>query len=460
MGAWLAWWSAPFIVGMINPPDHPARLALPADARVLGFGIALTLFVTLLFGLAPALHASAVAPAGALKGTAELHSKRRMMHALIAAQVAFCFLVMFVAGLFASTFKNLSHRPLGFSVDRLLAIDVVAPAPQAAVYWRQVADRLVELGGVESAAMSGWAPFSREGSWNNFVSINGAPPGPIVAYMLDVSPGWFETMKMPLLAGRDFRANETRPGGAIVNETFVREFLAGANPLGQTIGVLGMRCPVVGVVPDVPYKNVRERILPVLYVPVFSTGEAGAVKPLRSTTFMVRTSSENPAAMASILRNEIQRVRPEFRVSNIGTERELVDAQTVRERLLAMLALFFAAVALLLAGIGLYGVLDYSVLERRREIGIRIAIGARAAEVVRRVTMPIFSMVVLGAAAGIAAGFAAVRYIRPLLYGVSASDPRILLAPGAVIALAALLAAIPPVRRALRIDPVAMLRVE
>jgi putative ABC transport system permease protein len=173
---------------MINPPYNPARLALPGDARVLGFGLVLTLLVTLLFGLAPALQASAVRPAIGLKGSSEPRSKRRMMHALIAAQVAFCFLVVFLAGLFGSTFRKLSHRALGFSTDGLLAIDVVAHSPAPAAYWTQVMDHLRELRGVESAAISGWAPLSREGSWNNFVSINEAPPGPVLTYMLGVRP--------------------------------------------------------------------------------------------------------------------------------------------------------------------------------------------------------------------------------------------------------------------------------
>ncbi|MBZ5604749.1 MAG: FtsX-like permease family protein, partial [Acidobacteriia bacterium] len=457
-GALFAWWSAPFIVGMINPRDNPARLALPADAHVLGFGVALTIFVTLLFGLAPALQASAVAPAAALKGGSEPHSKRRLMHALIAAQVAFCFLVIFAAGLFASTFRNLSHRPLGFSPDGLLAIDVVTRTPQPAAYWSQMADHLRDMNGVDAVAISGWAPVSPDGGWNNFISVNGAPPGPIIAYMLAVSPRWFDAIKTPIVAGRDFRPGETRPGGVIVNETFAREFFGGANPLGQVVGMMHMRCPIVGVVRDTPYRSLREPILPVAYLPIDNADDAGATRPMRSATFMVR--SANPLAAASMLRNEIPRVRPEFHVSNLRTERELVDAQTVRERLVAMLALFFAAVALLLAGIGLYGVLDYSVLQRRREIGIRIAIGARAGEIARRVTTEIFAMVALGAIAGVAAGFASVRFIGSLLYDVSARDPGMLLLPGAIIAASALLAAIPPVLRAVRIDPVAMLRAE
>lgn len=465
IGAWFAWWSAPFIVGMINPPDNPARLALPADWRVLGFGIALTLVVTLLFGLAPALRASSVAPSSALKGGSEPHSKRRTMYALIAAQVAFCFVVMFVAGLFASTFENLSRRPLGFSPDGLLAIDTVTHTPQPAVYWTQVADHLRELSGIESVSISLWAPLAGTTSFDfasdSFVSINGAPSGPVFAYTLEISPGWFETMKIPLVDGRDFRRDEMQ-SAAIVNETFSRQFLAGLNPLGQTVGLpaLRLRLPVVGVVRDAPYKNIHDPILPVVCVPIYSADETGAARPMREATFMVRTRHPNPLTLAAMLRQEIPRARPEFRVSDIRTERELVDAQTVRERLLSMLALFFAGVALLLAAIGLYGVLDYSVLQRRREVGIRIAIGANTGEIARRVTSEVFAMVALGAAAGIGFGLASARFIASLLYGVSGRDPSMLILPSATIIAAALLSAIPALVRAARIDPVTMLRAE
>src|SRR5580692_5041587 len=153
IGGLFAWWSAPFVLGRINPPDNPARLFLPADWRVLGFAIVLALGVTLLFGLAPALRASAVKPATALKGGEDPHSRRRLMHALIAVQVAFCFLVCFVAGLFVATFDKLSNQPTGFSSDRLLALETVAQRPQPPVLWNQVAQHLRALPGVEKVAM-------------------------------------------------------------------------------------------------------------------------------------------------------------------------------------------------------------------------------------------------------------------------------------------------------------------
>jgi len=459
-GGLFAWWSAPFVVGMINPPDNPARLNLPADWRVLGFGLALTLVVMLLFGLTPALRASAIQPASALKGGEDPHTRRRTMHVLIAAQVAFCFLVLFVAGLFTATFERLSNRPTGFLADRLLLLDTVAQRDEPAVFWDQVAEHLRRVPGVESVALAGW-PLLSGGAWNRFIGVNGAPPGPVLAYFLAVSPGWIDTMKIPFMDGRDFRPSDTWPGAAIVNETFVKQFFEGRSPIGQSIATYGDRtCKVVGVVRDAPYRSVREPILPVAFVPFHRIDEHGAPQPLRDATFMVRTAGANPLALESILRREVPRARAEFRVSNIRTQAELVRVQTLRERLLAMLGLFFAGVALLLAGVGLYGVLDYSVLQRRREIGIRMAIGAQAGSIARLVTVEIFAMVVVGGIAGVGLGMASVRYISALLYQVRAGDVGMIVLPSVTILAAALLAALPAVLRALRIDPAAMLRAE
>jgi predicted permease len=459
IGALFAWWSAPLVVRMINPPDNPARLFLPADWRVLGFGLALTLGVTFLFGLAPALRASSVKPASALKGGDDPHSRRRLMHALIAVQVAFCFVVLFVAGLFAATFDRLSHRPTGFSSERLLTLDTVAQRPQPPAFWEQVANHLRTVPGVEAVALSGWALLGG-GAWNGFVSINGAPPGPVLAYFLRASPGWIDVMKIHLIDGRDFSASDTTPGSAIVNETFARQFFNGENPLGKWFARGTNRYQVVGVVRDSPYRSMREPILPVAYVPFKSIDSKGAPQPMREGTFIVRTAGANPLALASIWRLEVPRARPEFRVSNIRSQADLVRAQTVRERLLAMLALFFAAVALLLAGVGLYGVLDYSVLQRRREIGIRMALGARPGAIARLVTVDVFSMALAGALAGLALGMGSVRYIESMVYQVKATDLGILALPSLALLAAALLAALPAVIHAARIDPVMTLRAE
>jgi predicted lysophospholipase L1 biosynthesis ABC-type transport system permease subunit len=282
----------------------------------------------------------------------------------------------------------------------------------------------------------------------------------VLAYFLNVSPGWIGAMKIPFIAGRDFDASDTSPGVAIVNETFARQYFNGESPMGQSFAKGQDRYQVVGMVHDAPYRSMREPILPVAYVPFHSIDAKSALLPVQTGTFMVRTASLNPLALASTLRREVPHARPEFRVSNIRTQAELVRAQTVRERLLAALALFFAAVALLLAGIGMYGVLDYSVLQRRREIGIRVAIGAQPASIARLVTLDVFCTVLAGAVAGIALGLASMRYMEALLYQVKANDPAMLALPSVTILAAALLAALPAVIRAVRIDPVTMLRSE
>jgi predicted permease len=464
VGGLFAWWSGPFVVSMINPPDNPARLLLPADWRVLGFGLALALVVTLLFGLVPALRVSSVNPVSALKGGEDPHSKRRLMHALIAVQVAFCFLVLFVAGLFVKTFDRLSHQPTGFSADRLLVLDAVAKHPQPLEFWEQLAEHLRSVQGVETVALTDW-PLLGGNSWNNFVSINGAPPNGVLSFMRGVSPGWLEAMKIPLIDGRDFLPADTHPGSALVNETFAKTYFDGVDPVGKAFDLAAdeggrLQYQIVGYVRDVRYRNLREPILPQIYVPFHSVGVSGVPRKKGAATLLVRTSISNARALAAVLRQEVPRARPEFRVSRIRTQLEINQSHTVRERLLATLALFFAIVALLLAGVGLYGVLHYSVLQRRREIGIRIAVGAQAGGIARLVTMDVFSMVFLGAAAGVGLGLVSVRLIESLFYQAKATDLQMLALPSLTIFAGALLAALPAVFRAVRIDPVTMLRAE
>jgi predicted permease len=464
IGGLFAWWSGPFVVSMINPPDNPARLILPSDWQVLGFGLALALLVTLLFGLIPALRASSVNPVSALKGGDDPHSKRRLMHALIAVQVAFCFLVLFVAGLFVTTFQRLSQQSTGFSTNRLLIVDAVTKTPQPIEFWEQVADHVRSVQGVEAVAI-GDSPLLGGSGWNNFISVNGAPPNGVLSYMRAVSPGWLDVMKIRLLDGRDFRPGDMHPGAALVNETFAKTYFDGVDPVGKSFDLsldegVRLRYEIVGLVGDVRYRDLREPILPQLYVPFHAVDGNGASRKRGEGILLVRTASLNPRSLASVLRREVPRARAEFRVSRIRTQLEINQSHTVRERLLATLALFFAIVALLLAGVGLYGVLHYSVLQRRREIGIRIAVGAQAGGIARLVTMDVFAMVLVGAVAGISLGMLSVRYVESLFYQVKATDLQMLAFPALAILAGAFLAALRPVMQAVRIEPVSMLRAE
>jgi putative ABC transport system permease protein len=441
---------------MIGTLDNPARLVLPADWRVLGFGLAIALGVTCLFGLAPALRASGVKPASALKGGDHPHARARLMHVLVAVQVAFCFLVLFVAGLCAATSSRLSHQLTGFSAERLLTMETLTAHPEPAALWQQVAEHLRTVRGVEAVEICEWPLMTGE-SWNGFISVSGAAPGPVASYFLSVTPGWREVMKIPLMEGRDFRASDALPGSAIVNQAFARQYLGIENPVGQSFEVVAnegkrTRYQIVGLAADTRYKDMREPMQPTAYFPFKANYSRG--------TFIVRTSNRNPLELASVLRREVTRARPGFRVSNARTQVALVEQHTVSGRLLAMLALFFGAIALLLAGVGLYGVLDYSVLLRRKEIGIRMAIGAQAGGIARLVGRGVLAMVTAGTLAGLALGLGSARYIESLLFQVKATDPAMLAIPSLAIVAAALLAALPAVIHAVQIDPVSMLRSE
>ncbi len=432
IGACFAWWAAPLVVGMIGTPDNPVRLILPADWRVLGFGVVMALGCTILFGLAPALRASGVKPASALKGGSP-HARPRMMRLLIAVQLAFCVLVLFVAGLFMATSGRLSRQHTGFSAERLLTLETVTPQPQPAASWEQVADRLRTVPGVEAVAICEW-PLMAGGSWNGFISVSAAPPGSVASYFLSVSPEWRELMKIPLLQGRDLRASDV-PGAALVNHAFARQYLGGENSVGRSFDVVlneGRRnhYQIVGLVGDARYRDMREPMQPTAYFPFNGN--------YRRATLMVRTASQNPLALASVLRPEVPRTRPGFRVSNIRTQTALIEQHTGRERLLSILAMFFGVVALSLAGVGLYGVLDYSVLQQRREIGIRMAIGAQASDIARRVIVDVLAVVLAGSLFGIVLGIASVRFIATLLFEVKATDSGVLALPTVTILAVAL----------------------
>ena len=462
LGGAFAWWSAPFVVSMINPPDDPLRLALPADWRVLGFATGLTVLVTVLFGLLPALRASAVKPMSALRGGEDALARPRLMNALVAAQVAFCFLVHFTAGLFVATFDRLSKQPTGFVADGVMIVEIMAKAQQPASHWLQTLDHIRTLRDVEIAGTSSWALMSSN-EWSSDVWINGRQ-AENTTYFLSISPQWINTMRIPLVDGRDFREDDVAPNVAIVTRSFARRFFDGASPTGKSFERMndGKLAPtrIVGVVDDVRYSNMRDAIRPVVFLPFRSLDAKNELRATDWMTVAIRTKRTDPMALAGALRTEVPRVRPELRVANIRTQDELVRQHSTRERLLATLSLFFAGVALILAAVGLYGVLSFSVLQRRREIGIRMALGAQPAQVARQVTTEVFGWLFVGATAGLVAGVASERYFETILYQVRVTDVSMLAIPVLTIFAAALIAALPPVLHAVRIDPAVTLRAE
>jgi predicted permease len=465
-GALFARWAAPFVVSLLAFQE-PVQLVLSTNWRVLGFGVVLAVAITMLFGLAPALRASAVKPFSALKVRDDRLGHRRLVRSLIGVQMAFCLFVVFTAGLFAVTLRNLSIRPLGFDPDNLAVLEInVGGAKQPAQVWADVGERIRQTPGVESAAFAMWVPLS-ENRWRAPVSVDGRSSGDDSPFFLGVSPAYFSTMRIGLVAGRDFRIDDStralepvagQPSGpvaGIVNESFARTYFEGRSPVGRQVLVRQDRdtdvaMEIIGLVRDATYYDVREAMRPTVYVPNAARNQAALV---------VRTTGD-PIALGRALRRSVTQFRRDFQVTNLATQRAFVQRQLLRERLLATLSLFFAAVALFLAGVGLYGVLNYAVIQRRREIGVRMALGARAVHVIRGVTAEVMSPVGLGTVLGLGAGLAFGRLVERILFEVKPTDPLTITAPLLTLAAVAALAALPPAVRAVRIDPAQTLRSE
>ena len=461
VGGGVAWWCAPAVVSRLGSSGNAIALVLPVDWRVVVFSVALTCSVALLFGLLPALRVSGTSAVGALKGDRAAAPRRQTFHTPVAGQVAFCALVLLIGGLFISTFDRLSAQPTGFSAERLIDLDTIAGPAQPPAVWNDLVADLSAAPGVEAAAASAWALLSGDAS-NAFIWINGAPTTDTLSYFLGVSPGWIHVMGISLVDGRDFRESDRSPGAALVNEAFVKEFLPGQSPIGRSferqIGTaVRPRYDVVGVVRNARYRNVREPMTPTAYVPLSGVDAAGAPQSRSEATVIVRTGASDPATVAPALRRVV-RTRPAFRVRAVETQQEIDDAQTGRERLLAALAWFFSIVALALTAIGIYGVTYYAVQQRLREIGICRAIGAPGGAIVWRVASPVALVLAAGTVAGLGAGLIAVRFLSSLFYDVRATDAAQLAVPAMSVIAMGVLAAVPPVVRALRVSPTVILR--
>ena len=461
IGALFAAWAAPFVVSHVNPPENPARLWLPLDGRVTAFGVLLTLAVTAISSLGPALAVSRITPLSAVRGATNRHTSRPVARALIGAQIAFCAFVLVIAGLSVATFERLARRPLGFSPEDVVALDVSAASPQTAAAWRGLRDAIAERRGMENVAIAGW-PMLQGSSWNGYVSVDGAPATPVLGEFLNVSPDFMQTMKIALVAGREFTALDRMPGQAIVNETFLRQFLNGATPavaLDRRFTKGGDTFTIVGVMQDAVYRDLHADVPPLAFVPFDRTTPGPSAWRTTSASVIVRVTPDSRGAVTDWAQT-VQAISPDFRVTSVRTQQSVVDAQMVRERLLALLAAFFGAVALALTGIGLYGLLHFAVVQRRREIGIRRAIGATAARIVSGLATELASTLAVGLVVGLAAGYAGARGLDGLFYGVRPGEASSFVWPAALVIAMALAAGITPAIRALRIHPVEVLRAD
>jgi len=356
--------------------------------------------------------------------------------------------------------RNLHSIDLGFERENAL---LVALDPSHSGYTRDqtrglflgLLERLQAIPGVRSASLS-WNPPVAGGGSSRTVSVEGRAPGPEAdreIYVNWVAPRYFETLGVPLIAGRDFDSHDTleTPKVVILNQTMARVFFGDSNPIGHRIKVENNDIrEVIGVIGDSHYLEIREKIAPTLYLNTFQSPDTG-------NEFAIRTAG-NPNAVIPAVRREIENQARGIAITNVRTLASQVDAWIAQERLVAMLSSCFGGLALFIAVVGLYGVLSYTVARRTQEIGVRMALGAQSRDVVAMILKEVVWLVCLGLALGIPLALFLSRFVADLLYGLTPTDPLTIIVGALVMLIVAMFAGYAPARRASRVDPMVALR--
>jgi predicted permease len=467
LGILLAALGSRALVALLSSGRRDAVLLdLRPDSQALLFTSVVALATGILFGLIPALRATAFGPGTALKAESGItpRTRSRLLPALVVLQVALSLVLLIGAGLFVRTFKNLEELDPGFRRDGVLIVNVDArragykEVALAGVY-RALLEKFATLPGVVSVSLSSNTPLSG-GIWSAPVSIDGQPSTRESAHFNTVAPRYFETMGTPIVLGRDFNEGDRpgAPGSAIVNEAFARKYLPEGRALGHQIVTSSPRYPsfeIVGVVKDAVSQSLREPAPPSVYLPYFQYSEAIGI-----ASFEIRVAV-SMSRIAALVRNEIRARFPATPVqSQVRTLGEQVDATLTQERMLATLGTCFGMLALILAAVGVYGVLAYTVARSTNEIGLRIALGAKRQQVLGLVLKSACGMLVLGIALGIPAAWAGSGLIASMLFGLQPTDPLTILLAMVVLGVTAIVAAFVPGLRASRIDPMIALRYE
>ncbi len=471
-GLLLAWWGVD-VLRAFGPRNVPRLSQLHVNATVGVFTFALAISSTLIFGLIPALqlareNLNAALQQGA-KGTSGGQHGARLRAFLVVSQVSLSLLLLAGAGLLIKSFFNLSRTNPGFSSERVLVLDQVVPRsryseePAQRRFYNDVLAKLAALPGVEAVGAAMPLPMSGQDNYSSF-TIAGQPPiapgnHPGASHVV-LSPGYLRAMQIGLRAGRDFepRDNENAASVAMVNETFARRFLSPGNPVGQRI-LLDQdegepaALEIVGVVADTKQDNLGSEIAPEFYQPF-------AQAPRREVWLALRTANESLAGLQASVRRIVQEEDPQVFVGDLQPMRTLIRKVLAQPRFNMMLLAIFAGVALLLAAIGIYGVIAYSVSQRTREIGIRMALGAQRGDMLTMILRQSLTVVAVGLAIGILAAFAGTRLLASLLYGVGANDLFTYATVVFLLGLAALFASYIPARRAMKVDPMVALRYE
>jgi putative ABC transport system permease protein len=488
IGVLIAMWGVDLLVSL-SPQDLPRLAEIRPDAAVFAFTLAVSILTGAAFGIVPALHASRTDINSLLKegarGSAGAQSNM-VRNSIVALEVAVSLVLLVGAGLMMNSFYRLTRVDPGFKTDRTLSMLISLPParypedkPELAIgFFDQLISRLRALPGVEAAGATTSLPLTNSG-WGKLFWVEGRqrPASidevPIIQYS-QVSANYFQTLSIPMLKGRAFDDRDGRdtPRVAIINETLAKEMFRGEDPLGKQVfpgvpeemvppGMLpaGFRFPrftVVGVVRDFRKQGITAQVRPEMYILHTQSAEGGT----SGAMYVALRASGDPVSLVGAIRAEVSSLDKEQPVAEVRTMDELLSNSLAQSRFAALLLGVFASVALLLAAVGIYGVIAYSVSQRTHEIGIRMALGAGSGDVLRMILTHGMRTVAAGIALGLIGSFAATRLMSSLLYEVTATDPVTFGAITALLSLVALVACWVPARRAMKVAPVIALRYE
>jgi predicted permease len=464
IGTALGWWfavAATRVLAVWSALD----VTLAPDRRVLLFTIGVSVLAAIAFGLSPLRNASGVPLASLLRASSSNVSgerrRRRFGHPVIAAQVAMCFVLLVGAGLLVRTIHNLNTADLGMRITGLLVFGVTPPASvhgdeAFGEFYQSLSAKLRTIGGVEGVTLmsnrigSGW-------SNNDVATVDGKRPDDGRQAPLRwnaVGSQYFHVLGVPMLLGRDFTDADdaAAPLAVIVNDTFAKRYLAGRNPLGHRVRLMGRDYPIVGVAADSRYTRVRERPWPMAYVPYRQT-------PSGPMHIEVRTTGE-PMALVPSIQRVVQTYGPDIPLVKPMTQEQQFGATISNERLFSGLATFFGLMAALLVATGLYGTLTYRISRRTSEIGIRMALGAGRGQVLWMIVRESLVVAIVGIAIGVPLAIVGSRWLASTLFGLTPGDPISFGIALAAVALVTIGASLAPARRAATLDPMRALRSE
>jgi predicted permease len=466
-GLAVAQWTLTFIAQLL--PEGPSgTVPTELDTTVLLFAAALTLGTGFLFGLFPAFYSTRPDLATTLKGSSGQPSgargAARFRATLATAQIALSMMLLVSAGLFTKSLLNITRVDLGLKPDHLATFGIspqlnAYTAERAKVLYERLEDALASQPGVTSVT-AGTVPALAGSNWGTDVKVQGFQSGPDIdsnARFNNIAPGYFRTMGIPLIAGREFTRADSlgSPKVAVVNEAFLKKFNLGRDAVGKFMseGPQKLDIEIVGVVKDAKYSEVKRAVPPLFFRPYRQIEQVGGI------FFYVRTSLE-PAAVAGTLPKVVAGLDPNLPIEDLRTMEQQVKDNVFLDRVISVLSASFAVLATLLAAVGLYGVLAYTVAQRTREIGLRMALGAEPGRVRGMVLRQVGVMMLIGGAIGLAAAVAVARTVRSLLFELPFNDAGVLATAVVVLTLVALAAGFLPADRAARIDPMRALRCE